>query len=77
MIDWLPLLAGTAGLAREVAAYFDRDRWAPVVLGQAWYHTTGCCWCWAWAALLVLGGGVLVLARRRRSSGLEAGSVRR
>ncbi len=33
--------------------------------------------CWAWAVLVGLGGVMLVLARRRRRSGLEAGCARR
>jgi hypothetical protein len=33
--------------------------------------------CWAWAVLLGLGGVMLVLGRRRRRSGLEAGCARR
>jgi hypothetical protein len=33
--------------------------------------------CWVWAVLVGLGGVMLVLARRRRRSGFEAGCARR
>lgn len=32
------LLAGAAVLARDVAAYFTRHLWEPIVLGQLWYR---------------------------------------
>jgi len=38
IIAGLLLLAGTAVLARDVAAYFDSHLWAPIVLGQLWYE---------------------------------------
>jgi hypothetical protein len=38
IIGWILLLAGAAVLVRDMIAYFEKQLWAPLALGQLWYQ---------------------------------------
>ena len=35
---WILLLAGLSVLVRDLIAWYDTGRWAPLALGQLWYE---------------------------------------
>jgi hypothetical protein len=35
---WIVLLAGLSVLVRDLIAWYDTGRWAPLALGQLWYQ---------------------------------------